>query len=139
MSCLGTYYTFVRLNNAALASYGKKTTFHKITKKLLTFPNPLKRVSHEIFDFRLFSRISLSPGPWYPLGAILNFTKNRGDIHNFMFKLFTGVNDAVDIVLQVSLLTVIYYHCYRRYITNFHPFHNIFLPVTTTPEIFNRR
>ncbi len=54
----------------------------------------LKGVWHEIFDFRFFSWISVPQAPKYSVGAILNFSKIRGDIRELLF--ITGVNDTGD-------------------------------------------
>ncbi len=54
----------------------------------------LKGVWHKIFDFRFFSWISVSQAPKYSIGLVLNFFKNSGDIHKWIF--IAGVNDTGD-------------------------------------------
>jgi hypothetical protein len=75
-----------------------------------------KGVSHEIFDFRIFSRISFPLPPEYLMGSFRIFMKIRGRIRKFVFsagvnetgnKLFSGVNDTGDILSSVSLTPVI--------------------------------
>ncbi len=65
----------------------------------------LKGVWHEIFDLIFFSWISVPQAPKYCIGAVLFFSKIRGDIRELMFitgvndtgeKLFSGVNDTGD-------------------------------------------
>ncbi len=55
----------------------------------------LKGVWHEIFDFRIFFRKSVSPGPLsIPLGPFRIFSKTRRDIRKWMF--ISSVNDTAE-------------------------------------------
>ncbi len=52
----------------------------------------LKGQCHEIFCFWFFSWISIPPAPEYPIRAVSNFLKIRGDIRNS--RCTTGINDT---------------------------------------------
>ena len=52
----------------------------------------LEGVWHEIFDFRVFSEISVPRASEYLIGIIRIFSKIRGDIREWMF--VSGVNDT---------------------------------------------
>ncbi len=105
----------------------KKTLFLWKLFNLLknhNIPHTLKGVWHEIFDFKIFSWISIPQAPKYSIGFLI-FSNIRGDICKLMFitgvvetgdKLFSGVSDTgvVDTGEQFIFPRCRWYHSEKK-------------------------
>ncbi len=94
----------------------------KFSRYLTPFCNSkyLKGVWHEIFDFRIFSWISVPQAPNYSIGAVLNFFKNSR--RYLRMNIYAGVNCSAMSTTPAKIFSI--NPCHRE--------------ITKKPKVFRR-